>query len=148
LAASVDFIEFNENAKTGGLVFSANNSSSARADADDEDYDFSASSELATHSATRPVAVAWDKWVDFDLQRRGISMRRLMSLLVASMFLASLAGCCCHSQGCGRGFSQGICDCEADDHCLERAPWLRFGAARESEAIQAPPTKMPDGKKL
>jgi hypothetical protein len=144
----LEFIDSNENAQAGERDFSANNSSSAQADADDEDYDYSASYDLATHSATEPVAVAWDKWVETELQGRGIPMRRLMSLLIAFTFLASLAGCSCCG-GRGHGFSQGMCDCESDDHCLERAPWLRFGASpSDGETIKTPPAKMPDGKSL
>ena len=42
--------------------------------------------------------------------------------------------------------SQGVCDCEDDNHCLERAPWVRLGSpVRQAEPI-APPSKLPDGK--
>jgi hypothetical protein len=89
------------------------------------------------------------------------SMRRLMSMLVAACFLASMAGCCANSCGSrgscggggGHGISQGMCDCEMDDHCLERSPWLRFGAGvtgeqPAGEPIPVAPTKLPDGKRL
>ena len=69
-------------------------------------------------------------------------MRRLM-LLVAVGILGSLAGCkLIHSHG--------VCDCEDDDHCYTRAPWIRLAppTSAPTEAIPTPPTKMPDGKKL
>jgi hypothetical protein len=62
-----------------------------------------------------------------------------MLLLVAVGFLGSVTGC-------HRSHSHGICDCEFDDHCRERAPWLRLSAPSAAETV-APPTKLPDGKK-
>jgi hypothetical protein len=68
-------------------------------------------------------------------------MRRLMLMLIAIGLLGgSLAGC--HT-----AHSRGICDCEEDDHCLERQPWLRLGVPSTSESIPTPPSKLPDGKK-
>ena len=70
-------------------------------------------------------------------------MRRLMLLLVGVSLLTMLAGCNCFH-------SHGICDCEYDDHCASRSPWIR-PMAPAPESIPAPepaPMKLPDGKKL
>ena len=87
-------------------------------------------------------------------------MRRMMVLLVAVSFLGALAGCRCSSGcgSCGGGGAgghainaHGVCDCEMDDHCFERAPWTRYAppaSATPSESIPIPATKLPDGKKL
>jgi hypothetical protein len=85
-------------------------------------------------------------------------MRRLMLLLVAVSFLGFMTGCrSSQCGGCGSGGqgghginSHGVCDCEFDDHCFERAPWTRYAppATSAAEPIGTPPTKMPDGKRL
>jgi hypothetical protein len=72
--------------------------------------------------------------------RKGIIMRRLMLLVIAVGFFSSLAGCQC------RSFSHGVCDCEYDNHCASRAPWLKDTPPVTSERIQ-PPTRLPDGTK-
>jgi len=103
---------------------------------------------------------------------------RLLICSIAVVFLVSLAGCKCGSSGCtssdcGTGgcksgiggcntggckggvvgrwmHSHGICDCEVDDYCTSRSPWIRTGAtmAPPVETIPAPsvPAKLPDGK--
>jgi hypothetical protein len=66
-------------------------------------------------------------------------MRRLMLLLVGVSLLTTLAGCHCF-------FAHGVCDCEQDDHCSSRSPWVR--PAVPAESIPEPlPAKLPDGKK-
>jgi hypothetical protein len=107
-------------------MISRKNSSSEHRAPDDEDYDFSASSDLAMPSDSR----------------KGILMRRLMLLLVAVSVLGTLSGCCGHS------FSHGVCDCEQDNHCAERAPWLQTAAPISGETINTAPAKLPEGKKL
>ena len=67
-------------------------------------------------------------------------MRRMMLILVALSFIGPLAGC---------RTSHGVCDCEHDDHCSTRAPWLGHGSvAPAGEMIVAPATALRDGKKL
>jgi hypothetical protein len=63
------------------------------------------------------------------------------------------SGC---NSGCGGRFGgnggdaihrHGICDCEEDDHCATRMPWLRMSmghAVEPSEPLPAP-TKLPKG---
>ena len=85
-------------------------------------------------------------------------MRRFMLLLIAVGSLGSLVGC----NSCGRGgcsglgggsgshsVMHGICDCELDNHCRDRSPWVQMGVpvTQASEAVPAPPMKLPDGKK-
>jgi hypothetical protein len=92
-------------------------------------------------------------------------MRQLF-LTATILLLGSLAGCAgpncgscgggsCGSGGCAGGGSgagwckgHGICDCEMEDYCSSRSPWIRNGysAAPPVEVIQ-PPAKLPDGKK-
>jgi hypothetical protein len=66
-------------------------------------------------------------------------MRRLLFLLIACGLLGSVAGC-------NLTHTHGICDCDIDDHCLERAPWLRTGVPSVGETVPLP-SKLPDGKK-
>jgi len=100
-------------------------------------------------------------------------MRRLMFLLIAVSFLGPLVGCNTCGSGCGltsncgtsgcstgrcgagdRSHSHGICDCEHDDYCSSRTPWVRHGytgiatpaSAPITEVIPAAPTKLPNGK--
>jgi hypothetical protein len=70
-------------------------------------------------------------------------MRRLMLLLVGVSLLSMLAGCHCFH-------THGICDCEEDDHCSSRSPWVHpMAPAPESIPMPEPtPAKLPDGKKL
>jgi hypothetical protein len=47
-------------------------------------------------------------------------MRRFLSVL-GLFALGAFAGChhtCTH----------GVCDCEMDDHCFTRAPWVKYAA--------------------
>jgi hypothetical protein len=68
-------------------------------------------------------------------------MRRLMLLLVAWSFIGVLSGCHCV-------FTHGICDCDYDDHCASRSPWIRTGMlATPVEAVPAPAKEMPSGPK-
>jgi hypothetical protein len=71
----------------------------------------------------------------------------LFSFLAVAL-LGSL-GCCHHSHG--------VCDCEEDNYCASRAPWIQHGGAGggviQSSApmsipeVVVPPTKLPEGKK-
>ncbi|MBM3995514.1 MAG: hypothetical protein FJ303_15365 [Planctomycetes bacterium] len=78
-------------------------------------------------------------------------MRNWMFVLVAVGMLASLVGCQCGSS-CRGGWTpggrainaHGICDCEDDNYCASRAPWLQGAPA---ETVLTPPAKLPDGKK-
>ena len=101
------------------------------------------------------------------LNSEGIQMRRFLSIMVVVGSLASLVGCTsvnpCNSSSnscnscrsgllqknghnSGGGCVQGICDCEMDDHCLERQPWLCTGHAPfVGETIVTPPGKLPIG---
>ena len=63
----------------------------------------------------------------------------------------------CGAGGHGAGFGlgghgdgtcllHGICDCEIDDHCLTRAPWIRFtpvSLGTPIEAVPVPPKELP-----
>ena len=101
-------------------------------------------------------------------------MRRLMSFLAIVVISSVLTGCrgtgscgtgCdtgCGTGGCGtggrvhgKGHAHGICDCEYDDYCTSRSPWIRVSASQpiqsaptipSSEPIPAP-AKLPDVKK-
>lgn len=69
-------------------------------------------------------------------------MRRMMCWMVAVGFMVSLAGCrIMHAHG--------ICDCEEDDHCVTRQPWVQHGthAAPVAPELIQPPAKLPDAKK-
>jgi hypothetical protein len=69
-------------------------------------------------------------------------MRRMMVFLVGVSLLSMLAGCNCFH-------SHGICDCEDDDHCSSRSPWIRGNGMPAAESMPAPEAlKLPDGKKL
>ena len=77
--------------------------------------------------------------------RRGFPMRRLMLILVALSFLGSMSGC---KHAC----PHGMCDCEYDDHCATRSPWMRYSGPSTSlaapvEGIPAAAHAMPEGKK-
>ena len=67
-------------------------------------------------------------------------MRRLMLLLAVVGFIGSLAGCRIMR-------THGVCDCAEDNHCAERAPWLRTEAPSAPEKVTNPPSKLPEGKK-
>ncbi|MBI3824103.1 MAG: hypothetical protein HY289_15655 [Planctomycetes bacterium] len=67
-------------------------------------------------------------------------MRRLMLLLVAVGFLGSLGGCKLIQ-------AHGVCDCDDDNHCQNRAPWVQHGVPIVPATELVPvPTK--EGKKL
>ena len=76
-------------------------------------------------------------------------MRKMMIWLMAFGLFGMVAGCKCSGS---RSHAHGICDCEEDDHCASRQPWVQhgmhYGAPIEGETIKTPPTKLPDGKKL
>jgi len=68
-------------------------------------------------------------------------MRRMMFLLVAVSFLGSLVGCkLIHTHG--------VCDCEEDNNCRDRSPWVQFAAptTTSSEAVPVP-KKLPETTK-
>ena len=95
-------------------------------------------------------------------------MRRLLFGLIAVCLLVSVVGCrsmqsdcggvcrsggcsggACASGACGRGVgglaggvslthSHGICDCQGDDHCSSRAPWIRLGFQAPAESLPLP----------
>ena len=44
----------------------------------------------------------------------------------------------------GRPHSAGICDCQGDDYCSSRAPWLRV--AQQAPAPESIPAPLPPGK--
>jgi hypothetical protein len=68
-------------------------------------------------------------------------MRRMLFLLVAVSFLGSLVGC-------KLMHSHGVCDCEEDYHCADRAPWVRMAPpiTTPAEAVPAP-KKLPETTK-
>lgn len=67
-------------------------------------------------------------------------MRRLLFSFLGVGFIVSLAGC--HITQ-----SHGVCDCDVDNHCYTRSPWLRqTPPTMESEPIESP-AKLPEGKK-
>jgi hypothetical protein len=70
----------------------------------------------------------------------------MLMLTAAAVILGSLVGC--HSV-----CSHGICDCEYDDYCASRSPWMRGnvmvappGGVAPAERVPAP-SKLPDVKK-
>ena len=87
---------------------------------------------------------------------------RFLFLSLALVIVGSLTGCCSTGSSCGRGgncgngghgghgHTHGVCDCNVDDYCASRAPWVRFGGDITTPVAEpvAPPTKLPDGKKL
>ncbi|MCI0376658.1 MAG: hypothetical protein L0215_03550 [Gemmataceae bacterium] len=50
-------------------------------------------------------------------------MRRLLFSLFALCFMGALAGCCT---------SHGVCDCDFEDHCSTRAPWIQVSSPGSS----------------
>ena len=100
-------------------------------------------------------------------------MRGLMFSVLALSWLGLVAGCqscgssgcssgCgsggCGAGGCGAGWrglgsdacrSHGICDCEIDNHCATRSPWLHFSPVTLGtpvEALPSPLKELPKGK--
>jgi hypothetical protein len=83
-------------------------------------------------------------------------MRQFM-LTAAVLFLGTLTGCgSCSSCGGGADGSggrlshaHGVCDCDSEDHCSSRSPWIRTNAGLAAPVAEpiAPPAKLPDGKK-
>src|SRR5437879_5389269 len=97
-------------------------------------------------------------------------MRGLMLSMLALSWLGLLAGCqscgSSGSHGCGSGcggggcgargglggdgtcLQHGICDCEMDDYCCTRSPWVRYTPVSLGAPIEAlPPVKeLPKGK--
>ncbi len=67
-------------------------------------------------------------------------MRRMMLWLIAVGFLGTLAGC-------RTMHAHGVCDCEEDNHCASRQPWLQHVTPASAETIQTPPMKLPEAKK-
>jgi hypothetical protein len=80
-------------------------------------------------------------------------MRRLLFMLVSVTLLTMLAGC----QGIFH--AHGVCDCEDDEYCSSRSPWVHgahmvpaipLTTTLPAEAVPAPapmPAKLPDVKK-
>jgi hypothetical protein len=79
-------------------------------------------------------------------------MRRLIGLLACACVMSVLAGCNLYHW-------HGVCDCQYDDYCSSRAPWVRQGGAvaptteyvsptpGNIESIPAPlPAKLPQSK--
>lgn len=71
---------------------------------------------------------------------------RILILTVAALVLGSLSGC-------KWAHSHGICDCEFDDYCASRAPWVRGNGVHASpeEGYHAPapvtaPATLPEVK--
>ena len=72
----------------------------------------------------------------------------------------------CGAGGCGAGcgigsrlgdgtcLQHGICDCDIDDHCLTRSPWVRYAPVALGipvqplpvEPLPVPPKELPKGK--
>jgi hypothetical protein len=70
---------------------------------------------------------------------------RTFLMTAALVAIGSLAGCM-HTH------SHGICDCDLDDHCTSRSPWVRtntMAAPVQTAPVEkvAPPQKLPDVKK-
>ncbi len=65
-------------------------------------------------------------------------MRRLFISLLAMSFVGAVVGC---------SHTHGVCDCENDDPCATRAPWVHTGEAGTSplpevrEVLPNPPQK-------
>jgi len=59
----------------------------------------------------------------------------MLSIFVVGA-LISLVGC----SNCN--FTHGICDCQVDDYCTSRSPWLRYNSTPTDvvETIPAPAT--------
>jgi hypothetical protein len=66
----------------------------------------------------------------------------------------------CGNGGCAGGVGDGrlaewarhkhgVCDCESDDYCTSRSPWIRNNVASIAPPVEStqPPAKLPDGKK-
>lgn len=68
-------------------------------------------------------------------------MRRVLFSLLALSLMTVVAGCC---------HTHGVCDCDIDDHCFTRQPWLRHGGVAQpiaGEAAAAPVReRMPAGE--
>ncbi len=96
-------------------------------------------------------------------------MRRLMSVVAIVLLSSVLAGCrstshsntgsCGREIGCSTGcetggkarsprvHTYGICDCEYDDYCSSRSPWIRQSATKSMPSAPLPmPGKLPDVK--
>jgi hypothetical protein len=114
-------------------MFSGKNSSSARASLDDENYDFSASRESTWNPhCNDPVVAGWKKWITLRNLRKENLMRYLVSFAALALVLGSLAGC-------KVSHAHGVCDCEFDDYCSSRSPWVRFGPAGLDVPVAAVP---------
>ena len=73
----------------------------------------------------------------------------MRTLIVSAVLVlvGSLVGCCA-------SHSHGICDCEFEDYCTSRSPWVRgsvmaapIGTAPIVVEKVNPPSKLPDVKK-
>ncbi|HZZ79184.1 MAG TPA: hypothetical protein VFE62_11735 [Gemmataceae bacterium] len=81
-------------------------------------------------------------------------MRRVLLFLASICVISLLAGCHLYHW-------HGVCDCQMDDYCSSRSPWIRTGAvapgltpapveyvAPPGTTVPAPmPAKLPDAKK-
>jgi hypothetical protein len=97
-------------------------------------------------------------------------MRRLFFSVLALSWLTIVGGCVCTQsqscdqsgdQGCGRGcggglgrgsdrsWSHGVCDCELDEYCRMRSPWVRTAPAVLGTPVESIPAPMtPPAKAL
>ena len=66
-------------------------------------------------------------------------MRYLMLMAAFALLLTSMAGC-------HWSHAHGVCDCEFDDYCSSRSPWVRFGPGYEAPPIDAIPAKALPGE--
>jgi hypothetical protein len=66
-------------------------------------------------------------------------MRRLLFSALALSWLGLLTGCHCIT-------SHGVCDCDIDDHCASRQPWVAMGAAPAlGTPVEYAPAPLPKG---
>jgi hypothetical protein len=75
-------------------------------------------------------------------------MRRLMLSMLVVSALISMVGCQCI-------WTHGICDCEPDEYCSSRSPWIMHGSTAAVPSYTVPatipeslPAPMPGTKKL
>jgi hypothetical protein len=63
-------------------------------------------------------------------------MRRVLYSLVAVGLFGMLAGCC---------HTHGVCDCDYDDHCYTRQPWIGHSGATAAAISHAMPIPVRTG---